>query len=77
MSRVAGRLDAAVLCGVGQAFDLLAGRRREAPSWMQRRGLEWLFRAGQEPRRLIPRYAYSNPRYVAAIARELRAQRRS
>jgi len=42
--------------GVGCAFDLLAGRRRRAPGWMQRAGLEWLFRVAQEPDRLIGRY---------------------
>ena len=36
--------------GVGAAFDFIAGRKRQAPAWMQRRGLEWLFRLSQEPR---------------------------
>jgi N-acetylglucosaminyldiphosphoundecaprenol N-acetyl-beta-D-mannosaminyltransferase len=71
MARMAPRLRVPLMCGVGQAFDLLAGRRPEAPAWMQRRGLEWLFRVYQEPRRLLPRYAYYNPRYVIAITRQL------
>ena len=45
-----------VLLGVGAAFDLLAGAKPQAPGWMQRLGLEWLFRLGVEPRRLWPRY---------------------
>jgi exopolysaccharide biosynthesis WecB/TagA/CpsF family protein len=49
-------LDVSVAMGVGCAFDLLAGRRRRAPGWMQRAGLEWLFRVAQEPDRLLGRY---------------------
>jgi len=49
-------LNVSVAMGVGCAFDLLAGRRRRAPGWMQRAGLEWLFRVAQEPDRLIGRY---------------------
>ena len=45
-----------VCIGVGGTFDFLAGRTRRAPLWMQRRGLEWLFRLSQEPRRLFKRY---------------------
>ena len=50
------RLEAPVLIGVGAAFDFLAGLKPQAPRWMQRSGLEWLFRLGSEPRRLWPRY---------------------
>lgn len=63
------RLDAAVLFGVGAAFDFHTGRVRQAPAWMQRRGLEWLFRLVVEPRRLWRRYLSNNPRFVAAILR--------
>ena len=52
-----GRISAPVLIGVGAAFDFLSGRKPRAPVWMQRSGLEWLFRLGSEPRRLWPRYA--------------------
>lgn len=45
------------LCmGVGGSFDMLAGRVRRAPLWMQRHGLEWFYRMVQEPRRLWKRY---------------------
>jgi N-acetylglucosaminyldiphosphoundecaprenol N-acetyl-beta-D-mannosaminyltransferase len=50
------RLDAPVLVGVGAAFDFLSGRKAQAPRWLQRAGLEWLFRWATEPRRLAPRY---------------------
>jgi N-acetylglucosaminyldiphosphoundecaprenol N-acetyl-beta-D-mannosaminyltransferase len=52
------------LVGVGAAFDFLAGRKAQAPAWMQRVGLEWLFRLAHEPRRLWRRYAVHNPRFV-------------
>lgn len=50
------RLGVPVCIGVGGAFDMISGRVRRAPLWMQRRGFEWLFRLIQEPRRLWRRY---------------------
>jgi N-acetylglucosaminyldiphosphoundecaprenol N-acetyl-beta-D-mannosaminyltransferase len=64
------RLPCAML-GVGAAFDFLAGAKRQAPGWMQRAGLEWLFRLLCEPRRLWRRYAVLNPRFALAFARQL------
>ena len=58
-------LDAGLLIGVGAAFDFHTGRVRQAPRWMQRSGLEWLFRMFTEPRRLGPRYLRHNPRFLA------------
>ncbi len=49
-------LDVPVTVGVGATIDLLAGRVKRAPDWMQRAGMEWMFRLGQEPRRLWRRY---------------------
>jgi N-acetylglucosaminyldiphosphoundecaprenol N-acetyl-beta-D-mannosaminyltransferase len=57
--------------GVGGSLDVLAGRRRRAPVWAQRAGLEWLFRLGQEPRRLFRRYLIGNSLFVALVGREL------
>lgn len=57
-------LDAGVLIGVGAAFDFHTGRVRQAPRWIQRSGLEWLYRMATEPRRLGPRYLKNNPRFV-------------
>jgi N-acetylglucosaminyldiphosphoundecaprenol N-acetyl-beta-D-mannosaminyltransferase len=51
------RLPVSVAVGVGCTFDLIAGRRQRAPKWMQRAGLEWLFRVANEPTRLAKRYA--------------------
>lgn len=53
---------------VGAAFDFHAGLLKEAPPWMQRRGLEWLFRLASEPRRLFRRYAVTNSYFVAMWA---------
>jgi N-acetylglucosaminyldiphosphoundecaprenol N-acetyl-beta-D-mannosaminyltransferase len=54
----------AVMLGVGAAFDFHAGFKPQAPAWMQRLGLEWLYRLYIEPRRLWKRYLYHNPRFV-------------
>ena len=60
-------LRAPVLIGVGAAFDFHAGGKKQAPYWMQRSGLEWLFRLLSEPKRLWKRYIYDNPRFVILI----------
>jgi len=61
MARYVGQISAPVLIGVGAAFDMHAGVKKQAPRWMQRSGLEWLFRLGAEPRRLWRRYLINNP----------------
>jgi N-acetylglucosaminyldiphosphoundecaprenol N-acetyl-beta-D-mannosaminyltransferase len=58
------RLEATLFFGVGAAFDFLAGRIRQAPRWMQRSGLEWLFRLGCDPGRLWKRYLRNNPLFL-------------
>jgi N-acetylglucosaminyldiphosphoundecaprenol N-acetyl-beta-D-mannosaminyltransferase len=64
MARYRERLDAPLLIGVGAAFDFLTGRLVQAPKWMQRLALEWLFRLGTEPRRLWRRYLIYNPWFL-------------
>ncbi len=76
MARMRDSLDVPVMCGVGAAFDFHAGRISQAPAWMQERGLEWIYRIAQEPRRLLPRYLWFNPRFVISVARQLLAERR-
>jgi N-acetylglucosaminyldiphosphoundecaprenol N-acetyl-beta-D-mannosaminyltransferase len=61
----------AVTLGVGAAFDFIAGRKRQAPAFLQRLGLEWLFRLATEPRRLWRRYLRHNPRFVALFGAQL------
>ncbi len=58
----------AVMLGVGQVFDLMAGVQRRAPRWMRGAGLEWLFRLLMEPRRLWRRYLPHNPRFLWWLA---------
>ena len=61
----------AVMLGVGAAFDFHAGVKPQAPVWMQRLGLEWMFRLFTEPRRLWKRYLYHNPRFVVLAVADL------
>lgn len=56
------------LLAVGAAFDYHAGLLRRPPAWMQRAGLEWLWRLGLEPRRLWRRYLVLNPAYLTRLA---------
>jgi N-acetylglucosaminyldiphosphoundecaprenol N-acetyl-beta-D-mannosaminyltransferase len=76
MAQMREKLDVPVMCAVGAAFDFHAGRISQAPSWMQDRGLEWTYRIAQEPRRLLPRYLYYNPRFMLAFTRQLGRERR-
>ena len=67
MRQHVGRVRAPVLVGVGAAFDFHAGLKRQAPRWMQRSGLEWLFRLVTEPKRLGRRYLRNNPVFVFKV----------
>lgn len=71
MHEFAPRLPGRVLLGVGAAFDFHAGLKPQAPSWMQRSGLEWLFRLITEPRRLWRRYLRNNPRFIGLTLLQL------
>jgi N-acetylglucosaminyldiphosphoundecaprenol N-acetyl-beta-D-mannosaminyltransferase len=75
MAQHVTRLHAPVLIGVGAAFDFHAGAKRQAPRWMMRAGLEWMFRMIQEPRRLGPRYLINNPLFVGLVIRQLLGRR--
>ena len=61
----------AVMIGVGAAFDFHAGIKPQAPAWMQKIALEWLFRLLTEPRRLWKRYLYHNPRFIILAVADL------
>lgn len=65
-----GRINA-VMIGVGAAFDYHAGTKKRAPLWWQHNGLEWLYRLGSEPRRLMKRYLVTNTLFVLGFARQL------
>jgi N-acetylglucosaminyldiphosphoundecaprenol N-acetyl-beta-D-mannosaminyltransferase len=64
------RLNVPVLVGVGAAFDIHAGKKMQAPLWMQEHGLEWGFRLIQEPKRLWRRYLIYGSRFLFWIALE-------
>ena len=70
MAEHRGKVNA-VMIGVGAAFDFHAGLKPQAPMWMQNIGFEWLFRLLTEPRRLLRRYLYHNPRFVALAVSDL------
>jgi len=61
----------AVMIGVGAGFDFFAGTKKQAPKWMMRISLEWLFRLFTEPKRLWRRYLYNNPRFLCLAAIQL------
>jgi exopolysaccharide biosynthesis WecB/TagA/CpsF family protein len=63
------------MLAVGAAFDYIAGNITRPPRWMQRAGLEWLFRLVQEPRRLFRRYVVHNSLFVLMLAREVLQKR--
>jgi N-acetylglucosaminyldiphosphoundecaprenol N-acetyl-beta-D-mannosaminyltransferase len=60
-----------VMLGVGAAFDFISGEKKHAPRFMQKIGMEWLFRLASEPRRLFKRYFTTNPRFVYLFALQL------
>jgi N-acetylglucosaminyldiphosphoundecaprenol N-acetyl-beta-D-mannosaminyltransferase len=68
MARMRGMLDAPVLIAVGAAFDFHTGTVKQAPRWMQRSGLEWVFRLAMQPRRLWRRYLVDNPWFLWELA---------
>jgi N-acetylglucosaminyldiphosphoundecaprenol N-acetyl-beta-D-mannosaminyltransferase len=70
---IARNLDRLTGVGVvktsGGLFDFISGKNARAPSWMQKAGLEWLYRAWLEPRRLAVRYLTTNPKALGALIR--------
>jgi len=64
MAEFLPKLEVTLMIGVGAAFDFHSGRVRQAPRWMQRSGLEWLYRLVCEPRRLAKRYCRNNPLFL-------------
>jgi N-acetylglucosaminyldiphosphoundecaprenol N-acetyl-beta-D-mannosaminyltransferase len=76
MRRMRPHLSPQLLVGVGAAFDFHAGLVPQAPSWMQRNGLEWTYRLSREPRRLWRRYARYNPLFIAGFSRQYLRHRR-
>ena len=71
LSRWGEATGARVVHGVGGSFDVLAGVTKRAPLWYQKHGLEWFYRARQEPLRLGRRYLTTNASFIALLAREV------
>jgi N-acetylglucosaminyldiphosphoundecaprenol N-acetyl-beta-D-mannosaminyltransferase len=65
--RYAAELGATVIQGVGGSFDVMADLVKRAPVWVQRIGMEWLYRVIQEPRRMFWRYATTNAQCLWAF----------
>ncbi|APR39507.1 WecB/TagA/CpsF family glycosyltransferase [Paraburkholderia sp. SOS3] len=76
INRWKNELGVDFVMGVGGTFDVIAGKVRRAPRWMQRCGLEWLFRVMQEPRRMWRRYLGTNSRFALMLGRAWLATRR-
>jgi N-acetylglucosaminyldiphosphoundecaprenol N-acetyl-beta-D-mannosaminyltransferase len=70
MHENAATLPVGAILPVGAAFDTQSGLRRRAPGWIQRIGLEWLFRLVMEPRRLWRRYLIGNAEFVLLVLRQ-------
>lgn len=70
-----GKIPAAMLA-VGAAFDFHAGLLQQAPSMLQRLGLEWAFRLAMEPKRLWKRYSKIVPRFMLGFAQQMRQERK-
>ncbi len=68
INRYADTLPVKTMIGVGGSFEMLSGEFPRAPEWMQRAGLEWLFRLGLEPGRLWKRYLIGNLRFMQIVA---------
>lgn len=58
------------IMGVGGTFDVVSGKTKRAPMWMQKKGLEWLYRVYQEPGRMWKRYAVTNTKFIGLLLRE-------
>jgi N-acetylglucosaminyldiphosphoundecaprenol N-acetyl-beta-D-mannosaminyltransferase len=63
------QFDVGFVMGVGGTFDIVSGMTQRAPVWMQKYGLEWLYRVLQEPTRLWRRYLYTNSIYAFMLLR--------
>lgn len=64
INRWRDKLGVTFVMGVGGTFDVVAGKVKRAPLWMQKWGLEWLYRVIQEPRRMWKRYLVTNTKFA-------------
>lgn len=77
IAHIADRVKPAVLLGIGASLDFIAGTIKRAPPLFRKTGFEWLYRLGQEPRRLWRRYLVNDPKFALILLRSLREARRA
>jgi N-acetylglucosaminyldiphosphoundecaprenol N-acetyl-beta-D-mannosaminyltransferase len=70
MAAMKGKVNA-VMTGVGGSIPVTIGMQKRAPIWMQKAGLEWLYRFAQEPKRLFKRYAYTNSKFLWVLCKQV------
>ncbi len=70
LARHRERMQLPFVMGVGGSFDVLAGEKKRAPTWMRSAGLEWFYRLIQEPRRMAGRYVVGNTQFLLLVLRE-------
>lgn len=71
INRWRAKLGVDFVMGVGGTFDVVAGKARRAPVWMQRTGLEWMYRVIQEPRRMWRRYLTTNTKFAVLLLKAM------
>lgn len=70
MEKYKDRLKVKFSFGVGGFFDILSGKTKRAPYWMQNSGLEWMYRFAQEPKRMWRRYLLGNIQFISLVIKE-------
>ncbi|WP_276320431.1 MULTISPECIES: WecB/TagA/CpsF family glycosyltransferase [Pseudomonas] len=70
INRWRDQLGVTFVMGVGGTFDVVAGKVKRAPQWMQKHGLEWLYRVIQEPGRMWKRYLTTNSKFAWLLIKE-------
>lgn len=69
--------DVNLIMGVGGSFDVISGKTKRAPLWMQKSGLEWFYRFLQEPKRMWKRYLVGNSKFIYLVFKEKFSKKRS
>jgi len=70
IAKMRGRIPA-VMLGIGIALEVLTGQQKRTPAWIEKAGLEWLFRLLKEPKRLFKRYLITNSTFIFLIIKAL------
>ncbi len=70
LNRNKDKIQVPFIMGVGGSFDVVSGLVKRAPIWMQKAGLEWLYRTLQEPRRMWKRYLIGNSKFIYLVLKE-------